>query len=66
MVTRCRIYQVDDRGCNAEERKEVDDVGFLASLSAGVIGLSANVLESGTKNYLMEPKAASRSCLENA
>jgi hypothetical protein len=31
-VKRCRISQVDDSSCNAEERKEVDDVGFLASL----------------------------------
>jgi hypothetical protein len=48
---------MNDSSCNAEGTKEVDDVGFLASLSAGVIGLSASVLESGTRNYFMEPKA---------
>jgi hypothetical protein len=30
MVKRCRIFEVDDSSCNAEESKEVDDVGFLA------------------------------------
>jgi hypothetical protein len=48
-----------------KKSKEVDDVGFLAksvaSLSAGVIGLSASVLESFTRNYVLGPKAASRS-----
>jgi hypothetical protein len=66
VVKRGRISQVNDSSCNAEVMKEVDDVGFLASLSAGVIGLSASVLESGTRNYLMEPKATSRSCVKNA
>lgn len=55
---------MDDSSFNAEESKEVDDVGFLAksgaSLSAGVIGLSASVLESFTRNYVLEPKVARR------
>jgi hypothetical protein len=30
MVKRCRMSEVDDFICNAEENKEVDGVGFLA------------------------------------
>jgi hypothetical protein len=30
MVKRCRIFEVDDSSCNAEENKEMGDVGFLA------------------------------------
>jgi hypothetical protein len=29
MVKRCRISEVDDSSCNAEESKEVDDMGFF-------------------------------------
>jgi hypothetical protein len=33
-----------------------------ASLSAGVIGLSASVLESGTSNYVLDPQGPQVGC----